>query len=419
MKKILFLLALVACGASAQETGMTTVIFDEAPAHKVVTWAEGPFSVPKEAEAVGSLSLRPYNGFVELVFMKGAVTDVKFLLRGGDTVKVTYDETGYPHVSSQTDPSFDKAYNFPASAGRLQVSPDIYAFDKFRTLRGAPSQLVPSVVEHLSAYRNNFMAALKKAKMPEEYKNYYGNSYFAPAEMVFDDTLVPYISNRQWLTTYKDALLFDLMKEQGGRIRKNERQTTPLFDRVAAEDITPVSKAVILRELLGSGMMNYESAETMEEYASKYVELTGDVSMSPNPLAYATDVLNLEDAEGNTTTLAALLEQNKGKVVYVDFWASWCGQCLMAMPAGKELREQRPDVAFIYISIDNDHNAWLFQHKRLALPSSYRILNFAASEFIQSLNLKGVPRYLIFDREGKMVNSQAPGPKSIGNKLDI
>ena len=45
----------------------------------------------------------------------------------------------------------------------------------------------------------------------------------------------------------------------------------------------------------------------------------------------------ITDIDGKTTTISKILEKHKGKVLVIDLWASWCRDCLNAMPKAKEL----------------------------------------------------------------------------------
>ena len=57
------------------------------------------------------------------------------------------------------------------------------------------------------------------------------------------------------------------------------------------------------------------------------------------------------DMEGNTTSLAAL----KGKVIFLNFWATWCPPCVAEMPSIDKLHEEMGDeVAFVMLSLDED-----------------------------------------------------------------
>lgn len=128
-------------------------------------------------------------------------------------------------------------------------------------------------------------------------------------------------------------------------------------------------------------------------------------------------------------SLLNIIEANKGKVLYVDIWASWCIPCRAAMPYSLALRKFFKDqkVAFIYFSVDEDFDKWKAAVKKENLdlyPYSYKAANPQSNIFLHSINAKEIPRYLIFDKRGRLVHSNAPGPDSeeirklLGNYLN-
>ena len=53
------------------------------------------------------------------------------------------------------------------------------------------------------------------------------------------------------------------------------------------------------------------------------------------------------DLEGNSATIEKVFSNYKGKIVLLDLWATWCGDCIKNMPALKSLHEKNPDVTFV------------------------------------------------------------------------
>lgn len=122
----------------------------------------------------------------------------------------------------------------------------------------------------------------------------------------------------------------------------------------------------------------------------------------------------LVDSQGNQTTLQNILKANKGKVVYLDFWASWCAPCRKAFPAYKTLKKDyaEKDITFVFISGDRDADRWKRAEIKEKLTNSYLATNYPEAPFYEQMNLRRFPRYLIFDAKGQLVRAVAPGPNS-------
>jgi len=132
---------------------------------------------------------------------------------------------------------------------------------------------------------------------------------------------------------------------------------------------------------------------------------------------------NYENLKGGTTSLGDL----KGKYVYLDIWATWCGPCKMEMPYLKELEKDfhGKNIHFVSISIDkiNKHQAW---KDMIADRELGGIQLFAGEDqsFAMEYNITGIPRFILVDPQGKIVNSNAPRPsdqklKKVFNDLNI
>lgn len=113
------------------------------------------------------------------------------------------------------------------------------------------------------------------------------------------------------------------------------------------------------------------------------------------------------------------LEQYKGKIIYLDFWASWCGPCRAQFPYSKKLHEQLPNklkkkIVFLYISIDDTQEKWKNGIESLGLEKYENGYTEGAwgSPILQQLGVRSIPRYLILDKEGKVIDGNAARPSS-------
>ncbi len=129
----------------------------------------------------------------------------------------------------------------------------------------------------------------------------------------------------------------------------------------------------------------------------------------------ASHEVNFTDLEGRISHFNDLLDSLKGKVVYVDYWASWCAPCRRAMPASKELQSlyKNKNVEFVYFSIDKDKDDWKLASRSEMLnldAHNYLVLNHHTSNAKNELKINKIPRYLLYNKYGVLVNHDAPGP---------
>lgn len=116
-------------------------------------------------------------------------------------------------------------------------------------------------------------------------------------------------------------------------------------------------------------------------------------------------------------TLENLIAENKGKVLFIDFWASWCAPCRAAMPSSRKLKDEYKgkEVVFFYVSIDLDFEKWENASEKEKLSKNENnllALNYPDAIFYKELKLKSIPRYLIYDKKGKLVHLNAPSPET-------
>lgn len=145
---------------------------------------------------------------------------------------------------------------------------------------------------------------------------------------------------------------------------------------------------------------------------SVYLSLRDKKPVIENRLLSSPAQVKLVDQQQRPLSLADLLENNKGKLLLIDFWASWCVPCRAEFPSFKRLRTKFKDqpVTFLNISIDldNKNKEWktaLVEEKELNNPSQYRIIDWKNSELTKTISLKTIPRYILLDHSGKILNS--------------
>ncbi len=133
-------------------------------------------------------------------------------------------------------------------------------------------------------------------------------------------------------------------------------------------------------------------------------------------------LVNLERKEYSKLTFTDVIGKYKGKVIYLDFWASWCGPCKGEMPSSLEMQDyfKGKDVAFVYFSSDKDSVAWEQMIKILQISGDhYRVNKKIYKEYNKLYNVRYIPRYMIIDKNGKTVDDKAKRPSDLTVRQDI
>lgn len=131
--------------------------------------------------------------------------------------------------------------------------------------------------------------------------------------------------------------------------------------------------------------------------------------------------VDYENITGEKTSLADL----KGKYVYIDVWATWCGPCKAEIPSLKKVEKQYhgKNIAFVSMSIDDDRShggSWekanedwkkMVNEKELGGIQIFAPKGWQ-SEFVQNYKINGIPRFILVDPNGNIVSASAPRPSS-------
>ncbi|RXP63378.1 TlpA family protein disulfide reductase [Lutibacter sp. HS1-25] len=124
---------------------------------------------------------------------------------------------------------------------------------------------------------------------------------------------------------------------------------------------------------------------------------------------------NYENFKGGTTSLSDL----KGKYVYIDIWATWCGPCKREIPSLKALEQkfEGKNIEFVSISVDNvdgrrgSRDSWLQMVKNEQLGGIQLFAdNDFNSQFVRAYGINSIPRFILVDPNGNIVEANAMRP---------
>ena len=113
----------------------------------------------------------------------------------------------------------------------------------------------------------------------------------------------------------------------------------------------------------------------------------------------------LTDLDGKEVQFKEVLEKYKGKTIVMEVWASWCGDCVGAMPKVKELQANNTDVVYLFISMDKTFDKWKAGIAKHDLKGEHYWVNDPEGmkgAFGKSIDLDWIPRYIIINKKGEI-----------------
>ncbi len=125
----------------------------------------------------------------------------------------------------------------------------------------------------------------------------------------------------------------------------------------------------------------------------------------------ASPQFDYENHKGGKTKLSDL----KGKYVYIDNWATWCGPCLRELPALKMVEEKYhgKNIEFVSVSIDTkkDYEKWRKMVTDKKLGGTQVIAdNDWNSDFIKAFGINSIPRFILIGPDGNVIDADAKRP---------
>ncbi len=156
-------------------------------------------------------------------------------------------------------------------------------------------------------------------------------------------------------------------------------------------------------------------AQSLKEYHLEIIRLKNEMPKGSSSPIFT----DFENYDGSKTSLSDL----KGKNVYIDVWATWCGPCKAEIPALKKLEHdyEGKNIAFVSLSIDDaqaHQGSWeVANQKWRAMVKDKELggIQLLAPKgwedpFIRAYKINSIPRFILLDTEGNIVSASAPRP---------
>ncbi len=181
----------------------------------------------------------------------------------------------------------------------------------------------------------------------------------------------------------------------------------------------------LLSEMKTKEDYNYALSEyenfKKDAFVKKFVQGVQTVFDTQQPLLSGMPVpqLSLPDTSGKIVSLSDF----KGKVVYIDFWGTWCGPCRQEIPYLKELHgkfENNDKVVFLSVALERgDWDTWIKFVRSQGLKGFQLFVDKNNRYVGEKFRIMSVPTFMLIDKNGNLADANAKRPSNPGIEADI
>ena len=123
--------------------------------------------------------------------------------------------------------------------------------------------------------------------------------------------------------------------------------------------------------------------------------------------------MSIDFSYPNISSEIISLSSFRGRLVYIDVWATWCGPCIAEIPYLERLQKnyENKDIVFLSVSVDTDKEAWekMLTENQLG---GVQLWADGWSQITKSYAIFGIPRFMLVDKSGELIAVDAPRPSS-------
>ncbi|MFC1225086.1 redoxin domain-containing protein [Pedobacter sp. BG31] len=275
--------------------------------------------------------------------------------------------------------------------------------DTFRILEAA--RIKSDVINSISSVR--YYAQRKLNLSPDSARNYIRRFEYlsAPTINKYKTSLID--ARFLQLVVFRD-IASQILKSQKGKTKVQQQSLSRISDWLTADSLVKLMAGMEDKSKIKtfSSQLNTIKSPDFRKAAFKIRE---------SKLRYGNGDLARDfratDMNGKLVRLADL----KGKIIFIDLWATWCGPCLAEMPAFEKLKAQYSDndrIVFISLSIDELEESW---RKNLKQRNASGLQWHISRSELMDYQIINIPRTIIIDENFKIANFQAPVPSSKEN----
>ena len=268
----------------------------------------------------------------------------------------------------------------------------------------------------------NYFELLQYLIYPQYHAHYAKKEGFKTSESFpkldpsFDlDNNAEYLFSNSYKQLVLNSFSYKIAKQAGEEAEYTSKYSLPELKKIKS----PAIRTAIIQNLAYEVSAGNPDAESLY---NELIALSSDAKFKENLTTKYNQIKTLtpgkaspgfdyENFKGGKTSLESL----KGKYVYIDVWATWCGPCRREIPSLQKVEEEYKgkNIEFVSLSIDQkkDYDKW---RKMVEEKSLGGIQLFADndwnSQFVKEYAIEGIPRFILVDPNGNIISADAPRP---------
>ncbi|MBV5283811.1 MAG: TlpA family protein disulfide reductase [Paludibacter sp.] len=271
----------------------------------------------------------------------------------------------------------------------------------------------------------------------DEYFDFQKSVHLSDIDLINSFTILPVIRNINFNYVDRKMMNESFIKTEDGHWARPDGLND---DSLMLHGIIKHVDNNLVRQLCLCERLAYmiTSGETkkFEKYQHLISEYITNQHLKEQLLSYYRETkLRFENPELNTkailkeisntpakSVIDSILLNNKGKVIYVDCWATWCGPCRGEIPYSKELMMKLKDlpVSFVFLCFDSEKDKWKAEVEKSKLGGTHYFIPKESGEYFkEAFSITGYPTYMLFDKNGNLISNNTIRPSEQDKIIEI
>ncbi|MES2777341.1 MAG: TlpA disulfide reductase family protein [Bacteroidota bacterium] len=233
-----------------------------------------------------------------------------------------------------------------------------------------------------------------------------------------DASLLHIGEGRRYMNLYTKMMIAALPADQRKQLTQSEKLGL-MINAISNDSLKAFFLSDQMSEIAINNLSEFRSVlEPYKKYTKpasvkkEYLKIYNQFSSDTAYVGKSAYNFTLPDSAGRMISM----KDFKGKVVFIDVWATWCGPCREQFPFLREVEEEYKDnknIVFLGITIDRekDRQKWSNMIKNEHLPP-LQLFDDMGKSFARKYEITGIPRFLLVGKDGKWIEVRCPRPEA-------